>query len=127
MADIRAALAGIGFTAVAAPSITDTQGYDSSLSELGVLADEEVENLCKVVCRPGGTMANPSAAVAGQPAVIPNPGIAVSLRAENNLKLACFFIRYRERTSRNVVPGDITLDNIRALKVHKEWDKNTKK
>ena len=52
MAAIQAALSRIGFTAVAALSITDTQGYDT-LNEISVLTDDEVENLCRVVRRPG--------------------------------------------------------------------------
>ena len=76
----------------------------NSLAEFTVLTDDEVENLCKVVRRPSG-MQNPNAAMppgadaaaaaaaATQPAQIPNPGLAVMLHAENNLKLACYFLR----------------------------------
>ena len=120
-ADIRDALERIGFTAESAMFIVVTQGYNS-LEELGVLTDKEVASLCKVVRRPGGTMVNPQAVVVGQPAAIPNPGLSVSLRAENNLKLACYFIRYRGRTSRTCDPSDITLANVRSLRGHKEWE-----
>ena len=77
----------------------------------------EVESLCKAVCRPGGTIANPDAGIAGQPANIPNPGIQVSLKAENNLKLAAWFVRYKIWTSRDIAPADITLQAVHAIKV----------
>lgn len=115
-----AALIRMGFTANAATCITEEQGQDS-LAELTLLTDSEIENLCKVVRRPGGLMANPNAGD-GAPANIPNPGISVSLRAENNLKLACYFLRYKVRTSRGVVATEITLANVRALRNHKEWE-----
>ena len=76
---IRDALQRMGFSANAALAVTNEQGIDD-MDELGVLTDTEVENLCKVVRRPGG------ANTAG----VANPGHAVSLRAENNLKLACY-------------------------------------
>ena len=124
MADIvaiRAALTRMGFTNPAALFITDDQGLDT-LSEFAILKDDEVEHLCKVTRRPGGTVANPQAAVAGQPPTIPNPGIAVSLRAENNLKLMCYFLRYKQRTSRVLAAAEITLDNVRAYHAHKDWE-----
>jgi hypothetical protein len=34
--------------------------------------------------------------------MIPNPGIAIPQKAENNLKLMCFLLRYKERTSREI-------------------------
>ena len=120
---IRAALQRMGCTQAAALLLTDNQEMDE-LAEFALLKDDEVENLCKVIRRPGGTMPNPNAAVDGQPAQIPNPGSAVSLRAENNLKLMCYFLRYKDRTSRGVVAGDVTLANVRALRDHKEWEEN---
>jgi hypothetical protein len=71
-------------------------------------------------------MENPNADVAGQPPMIPNPGIAVTLRAENNLKLACYFLRYKKRTSRAITAADITLESVRAFREYKEWEENHK-
>lgn len=121
LAALRTALQRIGFSDQASAAITDAQGMDS-LDEFRVLTDDEVEDLCKVVRRPGGTIDNPNAAVAGQPARIPNPGIAVSMRATNNLKLMCYFLRYKERTSRDVTAADITTDSIRRLREYKTWE-----
>lgn len=128
MADLpalRTALTRIGFTNDAAVFITDAQGL-GELAEFQILTDSEVENLCKVTRRPGGTIPNPNVANAGQPGEIPNPGIPVSLRAENNLKLMCYFLRHKERTSRAVTAADVTLANVRTLREHHDWEKNHK-
>ena len=61
-------------------------------------------------------MANPDAALAGQPAEINNPGSLVSMRAVTNLKLACFYIRHRDRTSRATALDYVILARIRELR-----------
>ena len=81
-AAIRAGLTRMDFTGDAAHTIMTAQGYNA-LTELALLTDAEVEHLCKKVCCPGGMIANPAQNVQGQPATIPNPGIAISLRAED--------------------------------------------
>jgi hypothetical protein len=124
IAAIRTAMTRIGFEVEAANLLTDDQGMNA-LEELALLTDEEVTNLCRVIRRPGGTIVNPNAA-AGQPANIPNPGRTVSLRAENNLKLTCYFLRYKQRTSRALLAADITLDAVRGIKSYKEWEENHK-
>jgi len=108
---IRTVFTRLGFSVPAAQSIVDDQQINS-LDEIRILRDSEVENLCKVIRCPGGTLpaADPDA-----PAV-PNPGINVSLRAENNLKLAAFcWLRHQVRVSREVTPADITLDSVRSI------------
>ena len=114
---LRTALARIGFTNEAAAEIVNVQGIDS-LAEFELLSDTEAESLCKVIRRPGGTLANPTE---GEPPV-PNHGHAVSLRAENNLKLMCYLLRFKTRTSRTLSTSDITLEAIRGMKSHKEWE-----
>ena len=118
---IRAMLQRVGFSAAAATYITDNQGLDT-LDEMKILTDTEVENLCKVIRRPGGVIPNPAAGQAGVPAEVPNHGLQVPLRAENNLKLACYFLRYQERTSRAVTPVDVTLVNIRKLRDLRDYE-----
>ena len=51
---------------------------------------------------------------------IANLEIQVSLRAENNLKLASFFLEHKVRTGRVAVATDITLDSVRLLRELKE-------
>ena len=100
--------------------ITDAQGLNT-LEEFRILTDSEVESLVKVIRRPGGTIADPAPGAAPD-AHIPNPGVAVSLRAENNLKLACYFLCHKHKTSRTVNANDITVANVRASRNFKEWE-----
>ena len=70
--------------------------------------------MCKVIRRPGGI--NPITNVA-------NLGLQVSLRAENNLKLASFFLKHKIRTGKVEVSTDILLDNVGLLRALKESEK----
>ena len=60
-------------------------------------------------------------AAAAQPAQIPNPGIAVSLRAENNLKLMYYYVRYKLRTCTPITPDTITRVTVQALIDYRAW------
>ena len=117
-AGIQAALQRLGFSIDASISITEDQGLDS-LEELAYMTDDKVENLCKVLRRPGGTIPNPAG---GNP--LPHPGHPVSQRAEDNLQLACYFVRFRQRTSRIALADMITVENVRALRELKAWEKD---
>ena len=120
-AAIRAALQRLGFTQAASLSVTDVQGYDN-LAELSELDDDEAKSLCKVLRKPGGVVA-----VAGRGGGnVPNPGTVVSLKAENNLILACYFLRFKKRTSRQLDAADITAAAVRAMKPLKDWEESHK-
>ena len=119
---LRAALMRLGFSAKAAGFITDEQGLDT-LNDLKVLTNGEIEIFCKVVRRPGGTVPNPNAGDPGQPATLLNPGEKFPLRSELNLKLACYYILFKDRTRRVVGSPDINLVNVHALWNHRYWEK----
>jgi hypothetical protein len=119
LVELQAALGRMGMEPAMATLITDAQGLDT-LDEFTHLTDTEVENLCKVVRQPGGTIPNPQAGAARQPPTINDPGHAISLRAENNLKLMVYFLKYRQRTSRMVEAADLTMNNVRGLRNLKE-------
>ena len=83
MADVVAlcaALTRLGISAKGSGFITNNQGLDT-LDELKVLTNDEIESLCKIVRRPGGTIPNPNAGDPGQPATLSNPVKQVLLRA----------------------------------------------
>jgi hypothetical protein len=111
---MRAAYQRLGFTVAAVTLLTEEQDQ-KDLDELRLLTDAEVTNLCKVVRCPGGTIAGPAPASGGVAVQVNNPGTSVSLRAENNLKLACFYLKHRYRVLRVVLPVEIALVNVRAL------------
>jgi hypothetical protein len=116
----QAALGRMGMEPAVATLITDAQGLDT-LDEFTHLTDTEVENLCKVICQPGGTVPNPQAGAARQPPTINDPGRhAILLRAENNLKLMVYFLKYRQQTFRTVEAADLTMNNVKGLHNLKE-------
>ena len=126
MADVVAlcaVLMRLGLSAKAAGFITNGQWLDT-LDELKVLTNDEIEILCKVVWLPGGTAPNPNAGDPVQPAT--KPGEQVPLQEEPNLKLACYYFRFKDQTSRVVVSPDINLVNVRELRNHRDWEKSHK-
>ena len=109
----------IGFSAAATDEIVDTQGFDA-ISEFKLLTDSEVVNLCAIIRKPGGSVGSGTRQV-------PNPGVQVSLKAENNLKLMVFYIRhYLDRIDRPITPEMITQEEIRRLADLKEAEKAVK-
>jgi hypothetical protein len=111
----------IGFSAAASQAITDQD--HNSLNELSLLTDDEVDGLCKSLQSPGGLIAGPPANAGGVAGPLgPNPGIFVPSRAQNNLKLLAFYLRYQQRTSMTPVVGQITMINIRALRAQRDQE-----
>ena len=128
MADVvalRAALARLGFSAKGAGFITKDQGLDT-LDELKVLTNDEIESLCKVVRRHGGTIPNPNAGDPGQPATLSNTEEQVSLQAELNLNLAFDYLRFKDQTSQVVGAPEMNLVNNRRLRNQRDWEKSHK-
>ena len=113
---MRAAYVRLRFTQDAAVRLYDAQQIET-IEDIRVLRDSDIENLCKVLRRPGGTI---PAGAAG--AVAPDPGVQVSLRAESNLKLARYWLRHRVRISRAVTVPSITIDNIEMTRELRVWE-----
>ena len=112
-ASIRTMLERMGFTPEAAQLVTGDQGIDS-VDELRNLDDDKASNLCRVLRRPGGTNAAGAA----------DPGTKVSARAEDNLKLAIYYVKHQDRVSRAVNVGEITLTNVRKLIKQRDTERN---
>jgi hypothetical protein len=117
---MRGVMTRIGFSEVAAQALVEEQGMDS-LEEVKLLSDDEIQSLCKVIRRPGGTI--PGAAGA---APVNNPGVQVNQRAEGHLKLLSFYLRHQERVSRAVNAPDITLAVIRTIRELREFESTYK-
>ena len=49
------------------------------------LMDDDITTICNNCRNPGGTIANPSAAIVGQPANITNPGVQLSFVTEKSM------------------------------------------
>ena len=113
-AAIRTMLQRVGFSNEAAVLITGDQGIDS-LDEIRTLDDAKSSNLCKILRRPGGTTGAAGAA---------DPGVKVSARAEDNLKLVIYYVKHQDRVSRTTDIARITLVAIRRLVKQQETEKN---
>ena len=108
---LRSAYGRIGFSAEAAPVITDAQGIDC-MEELDIIPVGEIDNLCnKFIRRPGRINLTTNVA---------NLGLQVFLKVENNLKLASFFLENKTSTGSVSVATDTTFDNVRLLHDLKE-------
>lgn len=103
-AAMRQMLVRMGLSNDGSAYAVDIQGLDE-LSEFSMMQDEQVVLFCKVLRRPGGTN------VAG----VNHPGFPVSMRAEDNLKSMCYWLRIKDCTQRPVTPPDVTMDGVRAL------------
>ena len=110
--NVRQMLNGIGFSQAASTAIVN-QGY-TSLDEFKLLDDDDVQDLCQIVRKPGGQVTTGRGVNAVTTA---DPGIKVTLVAETNLKLACFYMRHMlNHISRDIVPNDVTVINIHTLR-----------
>ena len=76
----------LGFMTTAANAVMWNQGLDS-LEEVHLLESSNVENLCKTIRHPSGTIWH-------QNQDVPNPGISVSALAESNLKIAAWYLMH---------------------------------
>ena len=107
----------LGFSVSAALMLHVDQGMEN-LDELELLDDTEVEVLCKLVRRPGGHTVNPNAARAGQPEFIPAWQCYLYVFFfESQTRL--FFICHYKRTSRAMIPANVLLLEIRALRAQR--------
>jgi hypothetical protein len=123
---MRTAFTHFGCFLAAVRAIVDEQGI-ISIDELKILTDTEIENLCKEVRRPGGQVANPNMAKAGQQPQLPNHGKSISLWAELNIKLAAYYIRHcLNHVSRDCNAASITLAAIQVVRKLKEYEENYK-
>ena len=119
---IRQALVRLGFSAHAAVELVENQGL-GDLEVIKEMTDDEIETLCRLLRRPGGTVANPAQGP-NAPDRIPNPGMPVACLAETNLKLLRYYLRHLVRISRTARAEDITREKIRALSGLREWESN---
>ena len=117
MAAMRQVFKRCGFTTEASNAMEGVQAIDS-IEELRLLKDSEIESLCKVIRRPGGTIADPD----NDGQVIPNPGFPVALRSENNLKLAAYWLRLQVKVNRVTTPALVMLDTVRTVRELRDSD-----
>ena len=103
---VRNMLQRMSLSIEAATQVTAIDGQNlSDVNDLLQLEDKDIETLCRVIRRPGGTNAAGNA----------NPGISVLAMAEANLKRMIYELRHVARCSWPIVWGDITLVSTHKL------------
>jgi hypothetical protein len=129
-ATMRAIFERLGFTPGAAASIEGNDHGINTLEEVVFLNDKDIDSLVKQFRHPGGVIAGPKivgGAAQGNPGpLVANPGHSVSIRADNNLKLAVFYLRHQSRISIIVAPASVALRVVRRLRSTKEYEEDFK-
>jgi hypothetical protein len=88
------------------------------------LKDTDIQQICGNIRKPGGQIANPNAAVAGQPALINNPGVAVGHIIEERITMLAYFVNHLQRIQRRFTAVVATLPRLTAVYLLKEQDNN---
>lgn len=100
------------------------QGLTSFTDMLG-LTEEDIEEICANVRKPGGMIANPNAAVAGQPAMIANPGQQIGHIHEKRLKQLRYYMHHLQRIQRlPIVRANATLPVLQSVYQLKDVDES---
>jgi hypothetical protein len=101
----------LGFPITTAKAIFNKQGI-TGLSEMRLLLDDDVESLCRALCYPGGQ-------IEVDEEMVNNPGNHVPLKAEQNMKLACYWLRHLDQTSQTTAIASITAKVVQTTADYK--------
>jgi hypothetical protein len=115
--DIRNALRGQGI---------------STVDDFIALTEDDIEDVCKIIRRPGGTIPNPAFGAAGrgaggQPPVLPNPGLQIGHLQEKRLKMLRYFVFHLQRVQRDFDPAVATMNTLQEVYLLKEIDEDDQK
>jgi hypothetical protein len=111
----------LGILPDAAKALIKDQAINS-LTSLTEMSEEEITVCCKVIRRPGGSIEQPLAGIgrnANRTQRVAAYGAPMAIIHETNLKLARFYLKYKEMTSRTVEPEDVTVQAIKKLRNYK--------
>jgi hypothetical protein len=129
-ATMRAIFERLGCTPGATSSLEGNDHGINTLVEVVFLNDKDIDSLVKQLWRPGGMIAGPTivgGAAQGNPGpLVANPGHSMSIRAENSLNLAVFYLRHQSQISRIVAPASVVLTVVHSLRSTKEYEENIK-
>ena len=107
-------LEGIGFPAVIRAALV-VQGVDNINGLLG-MTEEDVDDLCSNIRKPGGLMPNPARANnARAPEFVPNLGTAVGRVHQERLKQLAYYNSYLKIVNRDFVPQQATVEELVRL------------
>jgi hypothetical protein len=91
------------------------------------LTEGDIEDICKIIRRPGGTIPNPAFERGGRNALpvpehLPNPGIQIGHLHEKRLKMLRYYTFYLQRIQRNFDPNVATMQVLQEIYLLKEVD-----
>lgn len=98
----------------------------TNFDDFTTLTEEDVEEICSNVRKPGGMMANPNynAGVQNQPLVIANPGVPLGHIYEKRLKILRSYMFHLQRIQRLPFDSDVTtLQDLSQIYLLKDLDK----
>jgi hypothetical protein len=100
-----------------------------TIADFSSLSESDIEDVCKIVRRPGGTIPNPNAGRGGRgvPDVLPNPGVQIGHLHEKKLKMLRYFVFHLQRVQRNFDPITASMDVLHEVYLLKDVDEETAK
>jgi hypothetical protein len=89
------------------------------------LTEGDIEDICKIIRRPGGTIPNPAFGRGGRNAIpvpehLPNPGIQIGHLHEKRLKMLRYYTFHLQRVQRNFDPNVATMQVLQEIYLLKE-------
>ena len=122
MADIaiQTMLIRLLFKQEEAQYIVNNEGLDA-IDKMGCLDDEMLDHMCKS-CRKAPVLDEPLAQATWNAAAnrAPLGGHAIGVIQENALKNAVFYVQYKDMTSRQANPEEITLKSLELVRDFKK-------
>jgi hypothetical protein len=115
-----AAFTRMGFSQEASDVLADPAKENLTIQAMLLFDDKGIKSLCAALRKPGGTIAGVAPAAGRAVPQIPDPGVYVAARAELSLTVVCFMAKHYHRTSRALVPNDITVALIQRFIQYKE-------
>jgi hypothetical protein len=103
-----------------------------TIGDFSALLESDIEDVCRIIRRPGGTVPNPAFGIAGrgvppQPPVLPNPGLQIGHLHEKRLKMVRYFVFHLQRIQRPFDPAIATMDVLQQIYLLKEVDEDSTK
>ena len=85
---------------------------------------KDIQTLCASVRKPGGTIPNPNAAAANQPANIPNPGYSIAAIWEKRMIAAAYAAKTYQMIGRPVTSDAMNRDRLKLFEDHRTLIEN---
>lgn len=116
----------LGISQVSVRNALRVQGI-GTVADFVSLTENDIEDVCKIIRRPGGTIPNPAFGRGGRnaalvPEMLPNPGIQIGHLHEKRLKMLRYFIFHLQRIQRDFDPDVATMNVLQEIYLLKDVD-----